>query len=128
MDYCIYDSNGQIIRTIQCPESQAQHQAQVNETLFTGLVNQRTQYFLNNELTGRPIMDVEIDKVTVSANGVDYITLSSVLDNAKIFVDRNLVGISKNGIVELTFDTPNNYLIKLVKFPYINKEFIINAN
>ena len=86
-----------------------------------------TQYISNNMLLERPDMGCLISATEVLANSTASATISNVPVGAEAFINRTNIGVVNDGTLELTFDEPGTYTVRLELFPYLDTEFTINA-
>jgi len=126
--FYLYNSEGRITSKGFCCDDDYDLQQEEDVTKVEGDPDLENDYVLNGVLTQRPEMSVSISKLTVDADEIDFAEVTQIPIGTNVFIDRISQGSCDDGTVELTFDTPGEYLIKLVKFPYLNKEFTINAN
>ena len=77
----------------------------------------------------QPTNTTTIDKVTCLSDGVDFITLSSIPDNATITISGQGVNINQSigNSDTITFDLAGEYSLRIESFPSLDYEVIINA-
>lgn len=131
MNFTIYNnSTGEILRYGVCPISDFDSQiTSPSEAIIEGTYNDVVNYI--DIVTNTPAIKADlpayIDKVTMSANGIDVVTISS-LPNPSIVILENIFHEVTDGTFEFTVDTAGEYRITCKAFPYLDKEFIINAS
>lgn len=82
MKFIVYrNSDGMIMRTGECSDSDASLQASVNETVIEGEADDEEEYILAGVVTLRPELTAAWDKTSVVASGIDTATLGSSLPN-----------------------------------------------
>ena len=128
-NFIIYDGIGKIIRTGSCPASMVDVQAGDGEYVTIGSASDITQYIYNGNITNKPASTTIIDKVFCLADGIDFITLSSIPDNATILISGQGVNINQSigNSDTITFDLAGEYNISIKSFPSLDYEVIINA-
>jgi len=127
--FIIYDNNGQILRKGSAPEDMLLIQKNINENILEGFTaDDNTQYILNNTVTDKVSMETSINKATVIANSIDTIVISNIPNDAELLINNESIEIITDGTAELTFDAVGEYSVKLDVFPYLEQEYIINAN
>ena len=88
------------------------------------MVNPRTR-----RLNKRPVNPAKPNKTAVKADGTDVVRID-VPEGSEVFLDTALGFVSivaEDRTVELTFDEPGEYTIRIESFPEITKELTINA-
>ena len=131
-EYIIYESgNGQIRKLVKCRDSVAILNTEPTQSLLaSGWVAYDTYYIDigGPTITLRPSQTATQDTDTIVADGVAKSTISGIVVNSEVFIDNVSQGINPDTTLELTFDTVGVYNIKLELFPYLDQEFIVNAN
>lgn len=127
--FCVFNDNGMVVRSGSCPTSMVNVQAGVGEQVIIGVVNDITQYIENGTITNKPTNTTTIDKVSCLADGIDFITLSSIPDNATITISGQGVNINQSigNSDTITFDLAGEYNLRIESFPSLDYEVIINA-
>jgi len=74
----------------------------------------------------RPFQNTTLNKKSVIADGVDKVTLTNVPVNS-IIVLGDITQIAVSPTIDLVFDTPGAYNLKVELFPYLPFEATINA-
>jgi len=138
MRFTIYESTGKILRTGIAPDNMIAAQTQAGEFLVGEPGNDLTQYIpdvANPVITQRPANTTTVDKTTVTADGVDKIILSAIPLNSVITLantkDANIAPVvttTTTATIDLVFDIPGTYKLKVELFPYLPFEATINAN
>ena len=98
--------------------------------VIAGTFEGDTHYILSNAATLRPTNTTTIDKTTVTADGVDLVTLANIPPDATITITGE-VPLEEQPIGNtdtLTFDTVGAYYLTINSFPYLPYEVTINAN
>jgi hypothetical protein len=72
-------------------------------------------------------LSADFDKLTVTANGTDTATLSTLPNPCTVYVDE-VATIVTDGSFEFTADAVGTYSIRVSEVSYIRKDWIINAN
>jgi hypothetical protein len=127
----VYNSDGKIIYTMTIPEAMLHMQVKdPGETLILGTADMNTQYISFGEITDRPIQPTAISGLSLSADGVDHLTLTGV--PLGTFSARNtLTGETVSGPISSTdtFSTTVSgfYLLSVVAWPYLNFEVTVHA-
>ena len=131
MKALIYNSIGKIVRLIDAPESMLVDQIQgLDQFLLNGEANDKLQYIVNESILDRPIQLTILDKIILTADGIDIINITNSPDG--IFIAVNMVTkdtISGEISGSDTFSTtiPGTYKIKIESFPYLDFEATIEA-
>lgn len=81
----------------------------------------------------RPSLHISIDKTTISADGVDYLTLTGLPDPCEIIIDApdptvetTITEVSGGGF-EFDATTPGLYTIEVKRFPFLAFKIEITA-
>ena len=100
------------------------------ESVVSGESDGSTHYINNGVITNKPTNTTTIDKATCLADGIDFITLSSIPDNATILISGQGVNINQSigNSDTITFDLAGEYNLRIESFPSLDYEVIINAN
>ena len=102
-------------------------QGGANESVLEGIANDETQYIVNEIITNKVENPATIDKTTLIADGVDAATISVLPNPSLIYVNDEIYTVI-DGVFGFTVDTPGNYIVRCTAFPYLIKEFIVNAS
>lgn len=82
MKFIVYKtSNGMILRSGECPDSDLALQASTGEAAIEGEANDDTHYIVGGVVTARPALTATWNKTTVGANGIDTATFGLNLPN-----------------------------------------------
>lgn len=130
-NFIIHDTLGQILRTGSCPDSMVADQLQPGETAIEGAANDLTQYIAGGIVTNKPAIGAVIDKTTVTANGIDFCTISGLPNPSHISVIGGGASIAADvidGAIELTFDTPGAYRVRCESINKLPAEILIDAS
>ena len=126
----IYDIvTGEILRTVVCSSSQYQYQAKTGEGILAGgeVGADNTHYVLNGVLTAKIENPAIADKISITADGVDKVTISEIYNPSEVIVSYSAREIVTDGIMEITADDVCVIKVRCRSVPYLDKEFIINA-
>lgn len=80
----------------------------------------------DNVIHERPEMSVIVDKTTIVADGIDMATIIEIPNPSTVTVGEQSV-IVGDGVLELTFDAPDDYLVRIESWPYLDYEVTIHA-
>ena len=126
-----YDLNtGEILRNRSQPVDYIEEDLHDGEGYIVERSNDITQYV---DTTSKKIIDKQeipcsINKLTIDADGVDEIIISNLPNPSDIeIVDMENYLVIDNTF-EFTIDTPGEYKIICKSFPYLDKEYTINAS
>lgn len=84
-------------------------------------------------IVGRPNISYEVDKTTIVADGIDYLTLTDLHDPCEIVIDdpdptvETSVHVVTGGGFEFSADTPGLYTIEIRYFPFLPMTLEITA-
>ena len=126
--YTKYNSTGKILQTVSCPAFLRDAQAQTGEFIVDGDCDTRNDYIKDGKITKRLVMPVIVDKTTITADTSDKATITKVPKGTKVIVAGVDQGTCDDGIVEINADFKGFYKVKLVCWPYLDKEITINAS
>lgn len=120
-NFIVYDSVGKILRRGLVGDYDYDLQTQEGEQVIEGIADWKTQYVYNGEIVDRPLMDthpIAISKIDNIAED-EVITITGVPTGADIWVEDDVYNLpTGETVLELTFDTVGQYLIRVVAFPY----------
>ena len=121
--FIIHNSDGRILRTGLCQKVCLELQAQAGEFVMAGEADDREHYVADGVVTPRPGMTISVDTVA------DTTTLTGVPVGADVQVSGPAYDAftATDDVLELTFDAPGVYTIRVLKFPYRDFEAVINA-
>ena len=127
--YAVHDAAGLIVRSGICQVTDLDLQGGTGLTVLEldGVTSDATHYVSGGVVTARAAMGASLDTTTVTADGVDFVTITGVPSGAVIVVNRETMSTSDGSDIELTFDTPGVYQIAAVKWPYLDFEGTVNA-
>lgn len=75
----------------------------------------------------RPDNPSTLDKTNIQSNSTDTATISNIPSPADVFINGKRYEVT-DGVLEFTTDTPGSYRIRVQSFPYLDKEFTVNAS
>jgi hypothetical protein len=87
------------------------------------------EYYINlsnTTITPRPIMAATANKLTITADGVDTCTISTLPSPCSVTVDDTTYEVT-DGSFEFSTLLTGEYVVKLESFPYKPKEFLVTA-
>jgi hypothetical protein len=129
--YIVYsNASGKILRTGICPDEMVDIQKLgVLEEAIEGEAHDLTQYINTEDQTvvNKTENPATINKTDISANGVDSATISG-LPTDSLVTANNMSYEVTDGIFEFTIDSIGIYVIRCDSFPYLIKEFTVNAS
>ena len=131
MDFIVYnESTGEIVRTGTAPPSMVDMQAQTGEVVIEGEANDLTQYFdiVLGQIVNKPIIPCSIDKLTLTADNIDSITISNLPNPSTVMIMDEGVWEITDGSFEFTIDTIGEYQITCNSSLYLEVGYTINAN
>jgi hypothetical protein len=139
----IFDSNtGQILRCVSTTPENLMKQVNLNEDAIEADMNVRDDiyYVKERDCILRPVQTTTVNKVSLLADGVDFIEFSNVpsgtfsarklYNQTEIFTEQPPeVAISGDIVDSDTFSTivSGSYKIKIESFPYLDFEIIVEA-
>lgn len=121
--FIVHDRDGRILRTGLCQKACLELQAQSGEFVMAGEADDREHYVADGVVTPRPVMTISVDTVA------DATTLTGIPVGADVQVSGPAYDAftATDDVLELTFDAPGAYTIRVLKFPYRDFEAVINA-
>jgi hypothetical protein len=139
MRYYVHDADGRVLRWYNiAPEDLALNvgaDERVIDETYAGDVdrsNPGAGYVLNGVLVPRPAQSTVIDKETMTADGVDVVTLSNVPAEATFTATNRESGESVSGPISgaVMFSTviPGAIAITIQCWPYLDWEVIVHAD
>lgn len=128
--YIVYNIDGKILRTGTTPDTDFNNQNQTGQFIIEGVANDVTQYVATPTafVEDKPAMVASIDKVNIIPNGIDTITIASLPIPTEIIVKEVLETNTSDGEFKFTINAPGSYKIICKSFPYLDKEYNINAS
>jgi len=129
MNYILYDKiTGEILRVGVCSEDVFELQKQeATVEIMEGIANDLVQYVFDGVVTDKVENPAEISKTIMLANGVDTAIISNLPNPTTVWFDGVEYTVT-DGIFEFTVDTPGELRIRCESFPYLDKEFMVNAS
>ena len=123
-------STGEIKFTGVCsdPSLQQGDWSPLNATI-EGSANGRTQYVDiddNNIVKDKVPMPLAVSKTTLTADGIDMVTISNI-PIGTLYVNDSVEFIIDDGILEFTTDIPRNYSLNFSGAKYLPEEVILVA-
>lgn len=116
MNFIVYDSKGEIIRTGSCPSAMLALQTGVYEFVMEGQADDRTQWVDNHVVTQRPAMTPQVNGSTIS--GLPQPCTATIDGQSQEVLD---------GEIEVVADLPGTYLVRIEAFPYIPVELEVTV-
>jgi|GEM_PF-1510007 len=126
----IYSATGEILRLVSAPIEMLVMQKQVGEFILFGTANGLTDYIDQGAITPRSTQPTTIDKLTLTADGIDTVTLSNAPSGtftATNTTTRETVSGAINGTDSFLTTIQGTYKIKIESWPYLDFEVTINA-
>lgn len=131
MNFIVYEKlTGKILKTGFCPNSLLLNQVpDINiHGVFEGVANDTIQYIVSGEIiVNKPINPATITKLTMTANAIDTVTVSNLPNPSSVVLEGVNYTVT-DGAFGFTVDTVGIYTIKVMSFPYLDKEFRVNAS
>lgn len=125
MVYTIFRTDdGMVLRSVVCPENLLDIQSQTGESAIPGDFMPSVYYIHDGEPTIRPESPANISADFVAADGEAAVLLQAVAGTLTVGNETYEV---ETGEIELTFDTPGDYRIRLDAFPYLPFEAVVHA-
>ena len=127
----VYDErDGRIKRNVICPTNMVDIQIGIGESYIVGQADPNLQYIDTSDKKAmyKSELMVEIDKVEIISDGIDTAIISDLPDPSIVIVNDIYIYEVTDGSFEFTIDTPGEYKIKCSAFPFLDKEFVINAS
>lgn len=110
--YVVYDPHtGRITKAVTCPPSAIELQCGKDEKYLEGVIASDAYYVLNQRITPRPTAPIEVKEHTLY--GVPKGALINIEDETYL---------ADGGPVELSFELPGSYLIRISHWPYLDWE------
>lgn len=130
MKYLIFNSTSGSIR-VQCsaPFVDVQNEVKQDEDIIEGVADDSCEYINVDtyEIIPRPSFPSLNEFPEVLANGTDPALISNIPSGTSAYFQGEFIGIVNDGSLEMTFDHPGTYTVRLELFPYIPQEYVINA-
>jgi len=129
--YIVYNnSTGQILRTGACPDDMVSIQKlSIEEDVIEGEAHDLTQYVIFPSLLviNKEANPASIDKISITADGIDTATISDLPNPTDVRINKDKYVVT-DGTFEFTVDTTGTYIIICDAFPYLLKEFTVDAS
>lgn len=127
--FVVYSASGQILRAGICAADDMALQARPGEFIVEGRADDIRDCVVDGVVTPRAVMPVQFDNATVPADGVSAVAFTGVPVGADVRVTGPAQDAftAADDVLELTFDLPGAYTVRVAKFPYRDFEVIINA-
>lgn len=131
MKYYVYDTTtGKITKSGTCMTGDLTLQAGSGEAAVAGVADDLTQWFnpATSQLEARPTFQVP-SATSVPADGSTLVSWAGLPNPT----DVNVTGPANDsfqttdGALDLTFDAPGDYTVRLSSFPYQDLEVVISA-
>lgn len=131
MNYIVFNSVGEILRTGVCANPDFDLQANENEFVMEGIANDLIHRINVSTLAveDKPELAASINKTSILANGIDSIIISDIPVNTIVEIKgEGPLWTVDDGTFELTVDTVGTYQITVTHPLYLPKEYTINAS
>jgi len=83
-------------------------------------------YVVNGSSSERPLIQASLNTDQILANRIDTITLALLPIPCTVTVANTVYEVD-DGELEISFDTPGEYIITVSSFPYLDKTFTVEA-
>jgi hypothetical protein len=124
-------TSGRVIETGLCGDNELLLQARADVWVIEGQADCRLDYIDQGEILRRPTQGTAIDRVELTADGVDTVTLSGVPSNAVLTITHTATGETVSGVMSDpdTFVTTlmGPFKLTVTCWPYLDYEVNINA-
>lgn len=131
ISFIVHNSTtGEILRTGSCPGDMIEIQVmEKGESVIEGNADDLTQYIdiINQTVVDKPAHPATINKVTMLADQLDRIIITNLPNPTTVIFCDTFYEVT-DGDFDFTIDTPGEYKIICQSFPYLDKEFTINAS
>lgn len=131
MNYIVFNSIGEILRTGMCADTDLELQAHENEFVIEGTANDSIHRINLGtlEVENKTELLTSINKTSILADGIDSVIISNIPENTRVDIAGEVPGwVVDDGTFEMTVDTAGTYKIKAIHPLYLPKEYIINAS
>lgn len=132
MRYIIYDKyTGVINSTGSCVPNAFNVQAlSINEEIMEGSARDLTEKInlTTMEVIGKTVLPSTISKTSMSADGIDSITISNLPNPCSVLIEGESEYNVSDGNIEFTMDTVGEYKIICHSPLYLDVEYKINAS
>ena len=123
-------TTGKILCILNCSPSQYGCNTAEDEALIDcdPSISDDTYYVSDGVVTARPATPAKIDKNTIDVDGLDEATITLLPNSTKIQNHTSGAEITvTDGTLTITADSACRIILNCVSFPYLDKEFTINA-
>lgn len=124
--YAIYKVNSGEILRIAATATPAEHCIDGTESWVEGSPDDRFAYVLGGSIVDKPTMPATIDKTTVTADGIDFVTISNLPNPSTVSVSGQTV-VVEDGTLTIKVGYPRDYLVEVESWPYLNWEVTIHG-
>lgn len=125
MKYAIYNKDTGVIESIYTGTSPGL-QGDFIELGNSSTVTDDKFYVKEGVILAKPEMQLSIDKYTLSADTVDFITVSNVPDNCLITTN-NTEQYTVSDVLEFSTDVIGQFKLRFECFPFIGEEVVFDA-
>jgi len=129
MNHIIYNSSGDILRAVNCPDSMASMQAKEGEFLLSveNYVDIDGNWVSSGLLKKKTELPFLPNLIEITANLEDTAIITDVPDGCVINWFDGLTEISDGSDIEFSVDLPGKYWLVISSTPYLMKEITIEA-
>lgn len=120
---------GRIIRTGICPESMLfLQELEAHEVVLAEEANEELHYYSMSPLMrlDRPRLGAELSATSIRADGVSEVSLRPLPNPCVVMIDDDIYRVH-DGQVDISFDLPGSYIIRVKAFPYLSVDFTLTA-
>ena len=117
MNYVIYNTNGEILKTVSCDPSMIGVQLSTGESYIEGTCNDELEYVLNDKVEPKITMGL------ILTNGPDF-TLSGLPIPSTVTIDDQAFEVP-DGVLEFTIDQVGTYDIKCVAQNHLPETYTV---
>jgi hypothetical protein len=127
-NFVVYNTDGKIVRVGYCPSNDVSLQAKENETVMEteDVINSRTHYVSNGQITERTELSSSWNAETVAADGTTEIVLSDLPVPCTVYVNGDEVTVD-DGSLEFSTSDSGFYHVAIDEPAYLGQEWVINA-
>jgi len=125
-------TTGEILKIVDMPEEFIPYQLNDNEAFLE--INEHvldtTHYVLNGSVIPRPIQETKLSKTTLTADGIDIITITNAPDGtftAVNVITKDTITGTINGLDTFSTTIVGTYNITVTAWPYLDFETTIEA-
>lgn len=127
--YALVQADGSLLGYASGNEDDARASAAlmgVTALLVDAFPNVQTQYVANGVLTNKAAGVAAIDRTSVAADGVDFVTLSNLPQPCTVQVNAARYPVP-DGVLQLTFNQPGAYTVTVSAAPFLDQGFQVAA-